>query len=82
MFSTNTVDMVYAIIHSQHVCVTLFHVHNSCRDVWFAAYVSLRIKIPSYVICNWRTPEGDLRSMATSNRITDAETIDAKDSYC
>ena len=53
-----------------------------CMRFWFAAYVSLRIKIPSYVICNWRTPEGDLRSVATSNRITDAETIDAKDSYC
>ena len=25
------------------------------------------------MICNWRTPEGDLRSVATSNRITDAE---------
>jgi hypothetical protein len=33
MFSTYTVDMVYVIIHSQHVYVTLFHIHNSCRNV-------------------------------------------------
>ena len=25
------------------------------------------------MICNWRTPEGDLRSVTTSNRIMDAE---------